>query len=69
MPPNLKATQEAARQALALFAVTVDSKTEPVFEAPFTPKQREEITARCYELLLVLAEAKAQLSTLVRKAL
>jgi serine/threonine protein kinase/lipoprotein NlpI len=60
LPANLKAAQAAAKEALALFRVSIDSDVGPVFDKPITPEVREEIKAGCYELLLLLAEAVAQ---------
>jgi serine/threonine protein kinase/Tfp pilus assembly protein PilF len=66
---NLKASREAAEKALALFAVSADRDSVPVLDAPLK-ERRAEITAGCYELLLILAEVEAQQGTppQVRKA-
>jgi tetratricopeptide (TPR) repeat protein len=55
-----RAAQQAARRALAMFGVLVRAQEGPVFEASFTPDQRQEITLACYEMVLVLAEVTAQ---------
>jgi serine/threonine protein kinase/Tfp pilus assembly protein PilF len=57
---NVRASEKAALLALGEFGVAPDAETGPVFEGPFEPAEKEEITSRCYELLLILAEAKAQ---------
>ncbi|HXG12712.1 MAG TPA: protein kinase [Gemmataceae bacterium] len=56
---NLRATREAAGQALALFGVHSDGGAGPLLDASLTDRQQAEIKAGCYELLLVLAEAVA----------
>src|SRR5262249_14441481 len=63
LPTNLKATRDAADQGLALFGMSAGSKAGPVFAEPFTADERPEITAGCYELLLLRAEAEAQQGT------
>jgi tetratricopeptide (TPR) repeat protein len=60
LPTDLKVTQASAREGLALFGVTVDPDAGPAFAKPFTAKEKKEISAGCYELLLILAEALAQ---------
>jgi serine/threonine protein kinase/Tfp pilus assembly protein PilF len=57
---NVRASEKAALTALGEFGVALDSDTGPRFEGPFTPPEKTDITARCYELLLILAEGKAQ---------
>jgi serine/threonine protein kinase/tetratricopeptide (TPR) repeat protein len=65
---NAQATRAAARQALALFAARSDSSV-PANDDPavdlgprdwFSAAERADITAGCYELLLILARATAQ---------
>src|SRR5262249_38447833 len=56
---NLKTAESAAREALTLAGVEVESKTasiDPGFPAPW----KSEIAADCYVLLLVLASIRAQ---------
>jgi tetratricopeptide (TPR) repeat protein len=58
---NRDETRAAARKALALFGVTIDSDGPPAADSSyFSADLRAELTADCYELLLVLAEAEAQ---------
>jgi tetratricopeptide (TPR) repeat protein len=58
---NLDVTRAAARDALALFGVRVDAGGPPDLDGTsFGEDVKAEITAGCYELLLVLAEAEAQ---------
>lgn len=52
---NLKVTVENCQAALTLYDATVRD-----FSAYLTPKQVQELTTTCYELLLVWAEAVAQ---------
>jgi serine/threonine protein kinase/Tfp pilus assembly protein PilF len=56
---NLKMTQQAARQALDLFHVRIDSQEEPTLGRFATALQQNKIREGCYELLLILAEAVA----------
>jgi tetratricopeptide (TPR) repeat protein len=57
---NLEATEDAARRALALFGVDVDSGTPSAVDTThFDAAEAEAITTGCYELLLTLAEAVA----------
>jgi tetratricopeptide (TPR) repeat protein/tRNA A-37 threonylcarbamoyl transferase component Bud32 len=67
---NAQVTRDAAKQALALFGVSADTEAGPVFEEPFTAREKKKITDGCYELLLLQADAEAQPGTPkdVRKA-
>jgi tetratricopeptide (TPR) repeat protein len=56
---HVKASTQAARQALALFGVSPDADGPPARERCCSDREQGEITAGCYELLLVLAEATA----------
>ncbi len=58
--PNLHATQEAAKQALGLFAVSVETEGPPVFGEGYTQQETDALTVGCYECLLAWAEAVAQ---------
>jgi tetratricopeptide (TPR) repeat protein len=60
LPANLHVAGEAARDALQRVGVAVDGQGGPPLGEAFTAEQRADITARCYELLLVLAEAVAR---------
>jgi serine/threonine protein kinase/tetratricopeptide (TPR) repeat protein len=61
LPANLKACQAAAREALGLFGVAEDGKGGPVFPDRYlSDADKKAVTAGCYDLLLVLAEAVAQ---------
>ena len=54
----LQDTRTATLEALALFGVTPDSTGGPVVDSPYYGKQQQaEITASCYELLVLLADA------------
>jgi tetratricopeptide (TPR) repeat protein len=57
---NVRASEKAVLAALGEFGVAPDAAAGPDFDATVGPPEKEEITARCYELLLVLAEARAQ---------
>jgi tetratricopeptide (TPR) repeat protein len=63
LPTSLKATRDAADQALALFGMSAGSDAGPVFAEPFTAEEQRDIAAGCYELLLLRAEAEAQQGT------
>jgi tetratricopeptide (TPR) repeat protein len=57
---NLKATRKAARDALALFGVDPEAEqTSPRVDECIRDRE-PEVRERCYELLLILAEAEAQ---------
>jgi eukaryotic-like serine/threonine-protein kinase len=57
---NLQKTQDAAQQALELFAVKLNSDAPPALDNTlFTAAQKSAIRESCYELLLVLADATA----------
>jgi hypothetical protein len=58
---NWQKTEETARQTLELFGVRPDSAPPALDGTPFSPAERAEITDRCYELLLLQAEARALL--------
>jgi serine/threonine protein kinase/Tfp pilus assembly protein PilF len=53
------ATQDAARQALALVGVALDRPGEAVLGPHLRAAEKDEITDGCYELLIVLAGAVA----------
>ena len=59
---NLQATRAAAQQALGLFAIPGqgDAWTQSRLPASLSPQQQTDIVDGCYELLLVLAEAVAE---------
>jgi tetratricopeptide (TPR) repeat protein len=56
---NTAETRNAARQALALFA-PLDAPARPPEKKYLSAAEHVKVTADCYELLLVLAEATAQ---------
>ena len=56
---SVAATQQSCRDALALYGVTPGGGDGPAFSEFLEPRQRQEITAACYELFLVWAEALA----------
>jgi eukaryotic-like serine/threonine-protein kinase len=60
LPANLAAARDAAEAALALVGMQAEAPGTPVLAEPFTAEERQEITQGCYELLLVLAEVRAQ---------
>ncbi len=60
VPADLAAAEQAARQALEAFGVTADSDGPPRLGEFYTAREKDEITAGCYELLLVLAGTVAQ---------
>jgi tetratricopeptide (TPR) repeat protein len=60
LPANLNKVRATAEKALRLFRVAVDTAEGPVFEESFPTGKRKEVTASCYELLLLLAETAAQ---------
>jgi tetratricopeptide (TPR) repeat protein len=57
---NLRLTDHKAREALALFGITVDTDTAPHFDDALKPNEKKEIQDDCYLLLLVLAQAVGQ---------
>jgi eukaryotic-like serine/threonine-protein kinase len=58
---NQEATRATARKALALFGVNPEKQGTPGLERThFDDREAAEITAGCYELLLVLGEAVAK---------
>jgi tetratricopeptide (TPR) repeat protein len=57
---NLKTTRRAARQAVGLFGVVPERAGPPVVGPSLTEGERGEVVKGCYELLLVLADAEAQ---------
>src|SRR5262249_8612314 len=60
LPIHLQATRKAAEEALALFGLRSEGEGALVLDPCFSPREKAEITAGCYELLLVLAEAVAR---------
>jgi tetratricopeptide (TPR) repeat protein len=58
-PASLNAAESAARKALDLAGVQLDSKA-PVVASSFPAERRTEIAADCYSLLLVLASIRGQ---------
>lgn len=58
LPVNLAAAKKACQEALALYTVTLDPPTGPIFSKYVSEKQRQQCLAACYELLLVWAEAE-----------
>jgi tetratricopeptide (TPR) repeat protein len=56
-PTNARAIRATVEEALRLFGVALDTPVGPLFEAPFTQGEREEVKESCYELLLILADA------------
>ncbi len=62
LPGNLKATQQAAREALGLVFADrdpIDPRTAIRDADLYTPQERDDLTSGCYEVLLILAEAVA----------
>jgi serine/threonine protein kinase/Tfp pilus assembly protein PilF len=57
---NLKATDATVRQALAVYGITVEKGAKPSLDPYLTDAQKSEVLADCYQLLLILAESKAQ---------
>jgi hypothetical protein len=58
---NLNQTREAALKALKLYRVDDGLTVEPKVDSPYLRQdQKDEINRRCYELLLILADAEAQ---------
>jgi tetratricopeptide (TPR) repeat protein len=58
---NLDRARRAAAAGLALFRITPDNEGPPVVDVRFfSPEEIRQITALCYELLLIEAEALAQ---------
>jgi serine/threonine protein kinase/Tfp pilus assembly protein PilF len=57
---NVKISMQAARQGLALLRVSPEGGGAPAWEPSFSDCEQRELTASCYELLLVLAEATAR---------
>ena len=56
---NLQATRTAARETLALVALSVDAESAPVFDPQWSAAETADVLAGCYQLLLILAEATA----------
>src|SRR5262249_36906568 len=56
LPVHLQATRQAAEEALALFGLGGEAEGSLVLDLCFSPREKAEITAGCYELLLVHAE-------------
>ena len=61
LPVQLKATDEAARAALNVFGIFDDPPGPPRLGRSYRAEVKKEIADRCYELLLVLAEAVSRL--------
>jgi tetratricopeptide (TPR) repeat protein/tRNA A-37 threonylcarbamoyl transferase component Bud32 len=63
LPANVQATRAATRAALDVFARAAvgDDWTLPPLPESLSPQEQAEIGAGCYELLLVLAEAVAEM--------
>jgi tetratricopeptide (TPR) repeat protein len=59
VPSNLRATKQAARQALELYGVRTGSLEGPTLGRFIADEERNQIREGCYELLLILAEAEA----------
>jgi tRNA A-37 threonylcarbamoyl transferase component Bud32/lipoprotein NlpI len=60
LPADAVAMQNAAQQALAIFRVTENAQTGPVFGDGFTEAQEQLLRDQCYELLLILGDNRAQ---------
>jgi tetratricopeptide (TPR) repeat protein len=60
LPTNLDKTRTAAREALALFGVSIEEGRTPFVDASLAPHETEAIRNACYELLVLLAEAQAR---------
>jgi tetratricopeptide (TPR) repeat protein/predicted Ser/Thr protein kinase len=54
---HLKATTTAARDALRVFKLSAAGAASIELRPSFTDKEKREVTEKCYELLLVLADA------------
>jgi serine/threonine protein kinase/Flp pilus assembly protein TadD len=57
---DLRATREAARDALTLAGVGVDGGSGPARDDYLTPAQQSDLTNSCHDLLMVLSEALDQ---------
>src|SRR5579871_1243245 len=57
---DLRATQEAAREALRFAGVSAEDGTGPSHDAHLTAPEQSNLTNGCYELLLILARATGQ---------
>jgi serine/threonine protein kinase/tetratricopeptide (TPR) repeat protein len=57
---NLKATRSTIDQALAVYQVSLAENTQAKFDEYLDERQKSEIRADCYLLLLILAETEAQ---------
>jgi tetratricopeptide (TPR) repeat protein/predicted Ser/Thr protein kinase len=57
---DLRAARDKAREALGLVGVTLAANTEWSLGDSFTAQEKNEVREKCYELLLVLADAEAQ---------
>jgi tetratricopeptide (TPR) repeat protein/predicted Ser/Thr protein kinase len=57
---DLRAARDKAREALALGGVAVDGAERWSLGDSFTAAEKEQVREKCYELLLVLADAEAQ---------
>ncbi len=59
-PRNHQETRAAARAALALVQLTIDSDSTPVFPAGWTPAEQAAARRGCGQLLLILADQEAK---------
>jgi tetratricopeptide (TPR) repeat protein len=59
-PANSEATREAIAKALGVVGLSVERSGEPVFHPYWSLREKAEITAGCYQLLLLAAEASSQ---------
>jgi serine/threonine protein kinase/Tfp pilus assembly protein PilF len=59
---NLKATRAVVRRALDVYGITPGSDARPTLDSHLNESQKSEVQADCYQLLLILAEAEAQLA-------
>jgi tetratricopeptide (TPR) repeat protein len=57
---DVQETRTAAREALARYRVTLDSRDAPRSSPYLTPEQQKQLVPACYELLLSWAEATAR---------
>jgi tetratricopeptide (TPR) repeat protein/tRNA A-37 threonylcarbamoyl transferase component Bud32 len=57
---SLRATRDKARQTLAIWNVSIADRPPLTFGSHLGDRDKEEVLAGCYELLLILAEAEAQ---------
>src|SRR5205823_5222501 len=57
---NLKATRDTVLQALTVYGVSVAENARPALDPYLNESQKSDIREDCYQLLLILAETKAQ---------